>query len=234
MDSPSRNARRAVFGLSVIGIGTLAMLDNLHLFDMALLHTFWPLVFVLWGIARLVWPRHSGSQVFGVGLILLGTLITAYHLEHRDLDLSQWWPVFVILAGASIVSRGMFPHGRFGRAEIPPPAVQNSDVLNIEATFGALELRNDAKAFKGGRIEVSFGSIELDLREAVMDGAEVAIDIRCSFSGVELRVPRDWEVVVQLRATMGAVEDRSVPPSTPVHRLVLRGASSFGGVEIRN
>jgi hypothetical protein len=33
---------------------------------------------------------------------------------------------------------------------------------------------------------------------------------------------------------MGAVEDKSAPPATPSHRLVLRGEALFGGVEIKN
>jgi membrane associated rhomboid family serine protease len=39
----------------------LAVLDNLHVFDIALLRTFWPLALVLWGPSRLAWPRHPGS-----------------------------------------------------------------------------------------------------------------------------------------------------------------------------
>jgi len=47
-------------------------------------------------------------------------------------------------------------------------------------------------------------------------------------------VPRDWQVSVQMSATLGAVEDKTVPPPTPAHRLVLRGETVFGGVEIKN
>lgn len=39
-DAPRRSARRTPFALTVIGIGALALLDNLHVFDIALLRTF--------------------------------------------------------------------------------------------------------------------------------------------------------------------------------------------------
>jgi predicted membrane protein len=233
-DSPRRNTRRALFGLSIIGIGALALLDNLHVFDIALLRTFWPLAFVIWGIARLGWPHHPGSRWFGLVLIVVGALMTAHNLGHAEFDLRQWWPVFIILAGASIALRGNRPWVHLGRARFEPQALEHADAVDIDATFGAVELRNDSRAFKGGKISISFGSVELDLREAVMDGPEVVIDLRTSFGGLEMRVPREWQVVVQVSATMGSVEDRSVPPSAPGHRLILRGEASFGGVEIRN
>ena len=96
-DSPRHRARRALVGLSVIGLGSLALLDNLHVFDIALLRTFWPLVFVVWGFGRLAWPRHFRSRVFGVVLMLVGGLMTAHNLGYGNLDLRQWWPVLVIL-----------------------------------------------------------------------------------------------------------------------------------------
>ena len=233
-DSPRRRARRAFFGLSVIGIGALALVDNLHLFDMALLRTFWPLVFVVWGLSRLVWPRHPGSRLFGLVLMVVGALMTVHNLGHGNFDLRQWWPVFIILAGASIALRGMLPGRRWDRGRFESSSIEHADQVNVDATFSGIKLQNDSRSFKGGKIAVTFGGLELDLREAVMEGPEATINVSARFSGIELRVPRDWQVVLQLSATMGAVEDKSVPPASPSHRLVLRGETIFGGVEVKN
>ncbi len=233
-DSPRRRARRGILGLSVIGIGALALLDNLHLFDIALLRTFWPLVFVIWGFSRLAWRRHPASRLFGLVLMVVGALMTAHNLGHESFDLRQWWPVFVILAGTSIALRGLFWSTRWDRGRFESSAIEHADEVNVDATFSGIKLQNDSRSFKGGRIAVTFGGLELDLREAVMDGSEATLNISATFSGIELRVPREWQVVVQLRATMGAVEDKSVPPASPSHRLVLRGETIFGGVEIKN
>lgn len=232
--APGRDARRAAFGLSVIGLGTLALLDNLRLFDMPLLRTFWPLVFCIWGTARLAWPRHAGSRFFGVLLILVGTLMTAHNLGHGELDLRQWWPVFLILAGSSILVRGLFPRPRLGRVRPAGPALEHADVVEVDATFSGIELRNDSRRFQGGRIALTFAGLELDLRDAVMDGQQATLQVNATFSSIELRVPRDWQVVVQIRATMGNVEDRSTTPAVPAHRLILVGETVIAGVEIMN
>ena len=235
IDSPGHRVRHALFGVSVVGLGALALADNLHMFDIALLRTFWPMVFVVWGLARIAFPRHVASWLYGVVLIAVGALMTLHNLGHVNLDLRQWWPVFVILAGVSIALRGLFPRAnRWHSRGFETSAIEHADEVNIEARFSGVKLRNDSTSFKGGRINTRFGGVELDLREAVMAGPEATLVIDGAFSGVELRVPRGWQVSVQMGSTMGAVEDKTAPPPSAEHRLVLRGDTVFGGVEIRN
>lgn len=234
LDSPRRRSRRALFGLSVIGIGALALLDNFHVFGMPMLRTFWPLVFVAWGLGRLVWAHHVSGRAFGVVLIAAGGLMTAHNLGNDLLDLRQWWPVFIILAGAAIVLRGLFPKTRWHRSRFETSTLEHTDEIDVDATFGGIKLQNDSRNFKGGKVALTFGGLELDLRQAVMEAPEATLHINATLSGVELRVPRDWQVVVQLSATMGAVEDKTSSPPSPGHRLVLRGEVTLGGVEIKN
>lgn len=224
---------RVLFGLGVIGVGVLALLDNLRLFDIALLRTFWPLALVLWGLGRLAWPRHGGSGLFGLALIAMGLALTAQHLGYLQFHWRDWWPVFVIAIGLSILMRGFFPR-RDRQACFEVSTLEHGDVANIHASFGAVNQRQDSRQFKGGRIEATFGGVELDLTQAAIDGPEARLDIAARFSGIELRVPRDWQVVVEMAATFGGVEDKTVPPMSPVARLVLRGEVVFGGVEIKN
>lgn len=227
-------AHRVIFGLGVIGIGTLALLDNLNVFGIPLLRTFWPLALVLFGLSRIIWPRHSGSWLFGLALVIVGSVMTAQNLDLVSIRLRDWWPVFIILAGASILLRGLFPRYRRDAFVDTPSTLEHGDRINIDASFSAINQQNDSRAFKGGRIDVSFGGVELDLRQAVMDGPEAVLEVSARFSGIELRVPREWQVVVDVAPTLGGVDDKTVPPMNPTQRLVLRGDAVFGGVEIKN
>ena len=230
-----RPGSRALFGLGIVGIGVLALLDNLHVFGVPLLRTFWPLALVLWGLSRLVIPRHPGGWIFGLALILFGAGMTAHNLDLVAFEPRQWWPVFVILGGLSILIRGAFPRRYRGMPDtFDSSTLEHGDRVLIDATFSAIRQQNDSKAFKGGRIDVTFGGVELDLSQAAMDGPEAVLDVSARFSGIELRVPRDWQVVTQVSPTLGGVEDKTVPPMSPAHRLVLRGEAVFGGVEIKN
>lgn len=234
-DSPRRRLRHAMFGLTIVGLGSLALLDNLHLFELPLLRTFWPLAFVLFGLGRLLWPRHIAGRLFGLVLVAVGALMTAHNLGHMNIDLRQWWPVFIILAGVSVLLRGLFPHAsRWRGRRFESSAIEHSDEVDVDATFSGVKLQNDSRQFKGGRIAARFGGVEIDLREAVMAGSEATLTINAAFSGIELRLPRDWQLSVQMSATLGAVEDKTVPPAAAAHRLILRGEAVFGGVEVRN
>lgn len=230
---PHHPAHRIVFGLGVMGIGVLALLDNLHLFGIPLLRTFWPLALVLYGLGRIAWPRHAGNWLFGLALVIVGGVMTAQNLDLVSIRLRDWWPVLVILAGASILTRGLFPHQRTACVDTPS-TLEHGDRVVIDASFSAVRQQNDSRTFKGGRIDVTFGGVELDLRQAMIDGPEAVLDISARFSGVELRVPREWQVVVDIAPTIGGVDDKTVPPMNPTQRLILRGDTMFGGVEIKN
>jgi predicted membrane protein len=234
-DSPHHRIRRAFFGLSVVGLGALALLDNLRISDTPLLRTYWPLVLVVWGIARAAWPHHFASRLFGIVLVAAGLLMTAHNLGEVNFDVRQWWPVVIILGGVAIALRGLFPRA-WGRRhwQFETSTIEHTDQVDVEAKFSAIKLQNDSPAFKGGRVSAAFGGVELDLREAVMAGPEAVLTIDGKFSGIELRVPRHWQVSVQMRATLGGVEDHTVSPPSSEHRLVLRGETVFGGVEVKN
>lgn len=224
---------RIFFGLAVIGIGVLALLDNLNVFDTRLLRSFWPLALVLWGMSRLAWPRHRGSGLFGLILIGAGLVLTAQNLGYVHFHWRDWWPVFIILAGLSILMRGAFP-GRIDGQGVQASTTEHGELVDINASFSAVSQRNDAGAFKGGRITSTFGGVELDLTQATLAGSEARLDISARFSGIELRVPRDWQIVIEVASTFGGVEDKTVPPMNAGPRLVLRGEVMFGGIEVKH
>jgi predicted membrane protein len=231
----SRIQSRVVFGLIVIAIGVLALLDNLHLFDMQVLHTFWPLAFVVWGLLHIVNARTPLGPLFGIGLVGLGSVMTLQKLGILHTSLREWWPVFLILAGILIVARAFVPrtsvvrvHGLSAAAEI-----DHASLLDIRSAFSGQILKNDSQDFKGGRVEVTLGGIELDLRQASIKG-EAVLQVETFMGGVAIKVPPEWQVLVQVSPTLGAVEDKTVPPMNPTQRLVIKGEVVVGGIEIKN
>ncbi|MDR7335961.1 LiaI-LiaF-like domain-containing protein [Roseateles asaccharophilus] len=230
---PSHAAQRVLFGLAVVAIGVLALLDNLHVFDIALLRTFWPLALVLWGVSRLVFWRH-GSVMFSLVVIGIGAVLTAQNLGYTHIQLRDWWPVLIIMAGLSILLRAFIPRAGDKAGCIPATTLAHGELVSINASFSAISQRNDSPDFKGGRLSSTFGGVELDLTQAVIAGTEARLEISARFSGIELRVPREWQVVVEVDSTFGGVEDKTTPPMAGGPRLVLRGDVVFGGVEIKN
>lgn len=213
--------RHVFIGLGIAAVGTLALLDNLRVFDIALLRTFWPLALVLLGLARLVQPGRN--RLAGVALVLVGAMLTASNLGSDLFALRHWWPVFLIVGGLSMLRRDTHT-----TTQLP------GDSVDTRASFSSLNQRSDSASFRGGRIALSLASLELDLGDARMDGPEAVLQIDARFSGVTLRVPRGWQVVVEMSATAGSISDRTQPPVLPAPRLILRGEALLSGVEIRH
>ncbi len=102
-----RLGHAAGLGLAAIGIGLLALADNLHLTEMRLLHTFWPLALALLGLDRLLGGAQRGLRAGSLALIVVGCALTAARLGMlAPLQLGRWWPLLPILAGAVLLWKG--------------------------------------------------------------------------------------------------------------------------------
>src|SRR5882762_4732481 len=100
-----RNQSRVFFDAFNIIVGALALLNNLHILDTSDFLPFWPLVFVGFGAMKLYHARHSGAYILGGLLVALGVGMTLQHLGIMHFRWREWWPAFLIFAGAMVLSR---------------------------------------------------------------------------------------------------------------------------------
>ena len=58
------------------------------------------------------------------------------------------------------------------------------------------------------------------------------------FGGVDIRVPRDWNVVMKGVGIMGGYEDKTSHPQSAEgvspKQLIIQGHAIFGGVDVKN
>jgi hypothetical protein len=232
----NRQRSRIVFGLFIIAVGLFALLDNLHLFDAHLVQPFWPLVFVALGALKLSQggsPRHS---LWGVALVAVGGGMTlqnlgVIHVQWRDL-----WPLAVIWVGLGVLTKGIVFRARSDVAGGPglrEERLEHGARIDASATMSGIVLKNDSQEFAGGEINAVMGAVEIDLRQAAI-ATEAVLHLSIIMGGVEIRVPREWSVVVSGSPVLGGIEDKTVPPMTPGKRLVIDGSVIMGGVEITN
>jgi predicted membrane protein len=104
------------------------------------------------------------------------------------------------------------------------------------AIFGGVDRHISAQDFHGAQCTAIFGGCKIDLRDAQIQGNEAVLETYAIFGGVEIRVPRDWEVVNRSVAIFGGTRDHR-PGSrsgSDAKTLVLKGATIFGGVSVRD
>lgn len=222
----SHPGSRVLFGLAVLAVGTAALLNQLHLIELPPLHLLWPLALVLAGLGRLA----SGSNGWvGALLVAAGGALTARNLGLADFSLRDAWPVFVIAAGVALVLRGLTASRPAAGAVLLP-----GDRLDLDARFSNLRQRSESRSFCGGRIALGFSNLVLDLSKTAMEGAEATLEIDARCSGVTLIVPQGWQIAVEMGARFGSVDNRTQPQAATAPRLVLRGQTRFGNVEVRH
>ena len=235
-DPMQRQRSRVIFGIFIIAVGVFALLDNLHLFDSRLVQPFWPLVFVALGALKL-WRRgRPRNWLFGAGLVVIGTGMTLQNLGVIHFQVRDLWPLALIWLGLSVITRGIVfrAGGEVGHA--PGHRVElfeHGARIDASATMSGIVLRNDSQEFGGGEINAVMGAVEVDLRQAAIT-SEAVLHLSVIMGGVEIRVPREWSVVVNGAPLLGGIEDKTVPPMMPGKRLVIEGSVIMGGVEITN
>jgi predicted membrane protein len=226
-----RPRRRAgpqlVIGLLIIVVGLLFTLDNLGFGIAQKYLRYWPAGLIVLGLTKLWYARDGRGGAFG-GFII--TLIGLWLLLEATVDirisLRDMWPVLLVFFGGYLVWRGI--------TGPRPVRVDGKGSISATALLSGIKRRNSSRAFSGGDVTAIMGSCEIDLRQAAING-DAMLDVLAVWGGIEITVPDDWAVMLDVTALLGAVEDRTRPPLGPAaHRLTIRGAVVMGGVEVRN
>jgi len=106
---------------------------------------------------------------------------------------------------------------------------------SVRAIFGGVQRRGQWVVPKRFAVKVVFGGADLDLRKASLESAEVVINAKAIFGGVQIVVPPDIAVVIDGMGIFGGfagnAEDHQPPPGAPVLRVT--GKAVFGGVVVQ-
>lgn len=224
------------WGLVLVLVGTVLLLDHMGLLEAQQLWKFWPMLLIVGGIVNFL---QGGRRAWGAVLLTLGVLFQLDTLGVAHFRWADLWPLALIFAGIFIIwgtleaRRALEQTGNAGGGD--PRSTLNENVL-----FGGIERRVNSKQFRGGQLHSVFGGIEVDLRDAELEGEEAVLVANAIFGGIEIRVPETWYVASHGQGIFGGFTDttkyRGVEDSTNPRRktLVVKGSAVFGGVEIRN
>ena len=225
-------AQGMVLGAAICVVGLILLLDHMGFIQAGNLWRFWPLLLVVAGVVNLT---ESGKQVWGALLITVGVLFQCDNLGIIHFRIADLWPVAIIAAGAMMIW-GSFKARRF-KANI----AGGVNAMNATSVFGGVERRVGVKDFKYGSVSAVFGGVELDFRDAEMEGEEAVMDINVIFGGVEVRVPDHWRVEARNQTLFGGYTDTTrgtgnAPGGTVTGNktLVITGQVLFGGIEVKN
>ena len=224
---------QVIIGLFVIGIGILFLLDNMDIIHFREAFAFWPSVFILIGVIKLLDSQTPNSRFVGAAFIAVGTLLVLNRLGIVNFSVRQLWPLVLIGAGALVVWKALASRRDMGKTTVSKDDDVTDSVVNITAVLGGFQRRVNSQNFLGGEITAVMGGCELDLRGASIQG-EAVINVFAAMGGIELKVPTDWTVVLHGAPILGGFDEKTVSPPDGSKRLIVKGYAIMGGVEVRN
>ena len=144
---------------------------------------------------------------------------------------SDPWKPIMVIAVVAILAALILDNTSSARAEErSSPASSFNDV----AFLSGVDRTNSSDRFRRGEAKAIMGGIEIDLRDAKMEGSEAVLEVSAVMGGVKLRVPHDWTVVSHVNTVLGGFEDKTRHPKEETYRLILEGDVVMGGLEIQN
>lgn len=201
------------FGICLILLGTVLILDRLQILAAAQLLRLWPIALVLVGLAMVVQSFQGGDAAASArGDMRLGHVV--------------FW-VFI----AAIFWNGL-PNDGIVRSDSSV-----SERPSVVALLGRHRQISSTPRFRGAEVTSIMGRADLDLRKTtVAAGDEPAIEVFTVMGASTIRVPEGWHVDVRAMPVLGGVRDRREGPrdAAGAPRIVIRGFVMLGGLEIRS
>jgi predicted membrane protein len=229
-----QSEKRIIVGVILMIIGVLFLADNFSFlphYVEEMVFT-WQMLLIAIGIV-LVSTREN--KVSGGILIIVGIFFLLPKMFWFDFDFRRlFWPVILIGAGVLVLINAFKKNGKHFHSETKTM----SDFIDEVAIFGGGERRITSKNFSGGKATVVFGGLEFSFADAKLGAGLNVLDVTAIFGGITIRVPRTWNVKVEVNSILGGFSDKRVvmydDSSESDCELVIRGTVLFGGGEIKS
>ena len=216
---------RILLGLALLSVGGLYLAEQAEVLDAGnAIAKWWPLAIVGLGLLQYATDRRSplpSALVVAAGLFLLGATTGVF-------DGDAWryvWPALLVVAGAWTAL------GRPLRAR----SEAETDSVNTLVAFGARQVTSRSRAFRGGSVNVFFGTLDLDLQEAE-PAPDARIGATVAFAGLDVTVPEGWQVTTRGIPLFGVWDNTTsrdgIPEDAPT--LTINALILFGGLEVRH
>lgn len=223
---------------------------------------FWGLLFLLGSIGLIIGKMGFLSDInpFSLGFsVILGAIIidSLFRLNYsgilfpiaflciiydKQLGITELTPWTVLIAAlfGSIGLSMIFPKKNKFFEKKSNWSFKEGEAINIEdegnikissAFSGGTKFVNTNK-FVSADISCKYSGLEIYFDNAVMAGDKAVVRLDVSFSGLELYVPRSWNVENRTNVFLGGVENKKYGDKIYTNTLILTGDVRLSGVEI--
>ena len=232
---------RIFFGVVVIALGVLFLLNSVGVANLDRLLEWWPSLIILYGAWRLIANRFR-SLFWPALLIAIGAFLQLGQLG-LDINWGMFWPVAVIAVGLAILMGGLRRRSR--RRNRPTTGPNSSTIIDVDVSSSSSDDDDTLHAvagsqdriisgdFQSGSINVVMGSGTLDLRSARIVNKPATLEASVVMGEVRIRVPADWNVRIVNSIQVGEAKDiRAGQNDDDNPDLIVKGSLKMGGLQV--
>ena len=175
----------------------------------------------LFGIAIIfyLFRKELGFKDISLWLLLLATWLLAwgltsiFHPEKNHIKVNKQIDI------------------NFGEDDTENVEYSTNSIINISSSFGEKVQYIQTNDLQYVTIDSKFSGLKIYFDQATIQN-QATIEIDGNFTGIELYVPKEWNVQSHFRAFFGGVDEKGQPSSSGYPTLNITGRVHFGGVEI--
>ena len=237
-----------LFGILLIAVGVLLFAFNagVLMLEWKAIIISWPMLGVVVGLILMIKKHFFGGFVaffFSMYFLLpkIGYIYPDFFF-FKNFE-KYYWAMFFFIIGVFIIFLPSRIRQKWNckrnRSQNDWGKQLNQNVdgqVNIITSFSAIEEVVLDTEFKGGKIDVSFGEVTLDLRRTSLKEGVTELRIDCHFAGINLIIPEEWNIRVEKQMSFGGISDKRLSSRKPIdmsRELLIYIRCSFAGCEIK-
>ena len=110
--------------------------------------------------------------------------------------------------------------------------LEDESHVRYKNSFGASIKYINTDNFEQADFNCSFGALKVYFDNATMENSNAIVRIDASFSGIELYVPKTWNIDDKTNVFLGGISEKNKNDKITTNTLTLVGDINFSGVEI--
>lgn len=212
--------------LVVIGLGFAGNVFGLWNFE--LFFAGWWTLFII--VPCAISMIQNGIQLWNTIGLGIGVLLFVSQQGYFNGQLlgDLIFPIIIIAIGLSI----MFKE-KLSKNAKQIQSMNKDGLTDYSAVFGGQELNFPGDEFKGASLTAIFGSINLDLRQAIIN-EDIYVSTTAVFGGVEIMLPNNVRVEISSTPIFGGISNKANKPlgeNPPT--IYINSTNIFGGTEVK-
>ncbi len=218
-----------LWGIVLITIGVIFGLNALEITSInVFFEGWWTLFIIVPCFIGLIKDNDKTGNLIG---LLIGVVLLL--CSRNIISFSLIWklivPTILVIIGLSFI----FKDAINGKVRKEIAKLNKNTDASYCATFSGQNINFDKEEFKGCELTAVFGSVKLDLRNAIIK-EDVVITSSSIFGGINLYVPDDVKVKVVATSIFGGVDNKHENQKDEKLKTIYVNATCvFGGVEIK-